>query len=77
MPLHLYNYVITGYWNDTWQGGYEWGPNKIGTFPNGTEYVIPVNGNWHYHATFMTYGMVFLQGEGSFDHRPYKLLSHE
>uniref|UniRef100_A0A914UIG3 Cytochrome b561 domain-containing protein n=1 Tax=Plectus sambesii TaxID=2011161 RepID=A0A914UIG3_9BILA len=65
---------LTGYWNDTWQGGYEWGPNKEGILPNGTHYPIPVKGNWHYHSTFMTYGMVFLQGEAIL---MYRLFRHE
>uniref|UniRef100_A0A914UIG2 Cytochrome b561 domain-containing protein n=1 Tax=Plectus sambesii TaxID=2011161 RepID=A0A914UIG2_9BILA len=65
---------LTGYWNGTWLGGYEWGPNKVEQLPSGFSTVIPVIGSWHYHSTFMTYGMVFLQGEAIL---MYRLFRHE
>lgn len=46
-----------GYWNGNYNGDYQWGEkDSAGNV---------LTGNWHYHATFMTYGLVFLQGEGT------------
>uniref|UniRef100_A0A914UJK9 Cytochrome b561 domain-containing protein n=1 Tax=Plectus sambesii TaxID=2011161 RepID=A0A914UJK9_9BILA len=65
---------LTGYWNATWQGGFQWGPNNVEYLPDGSSTEVPVTGNWHYHSTFMTYGMVFLQGEAIL---MYRLFRHE
>jgi len=65
---------LTGYWNGNYNGPYEWGPNIPTTDPNGNPISTYVGGNWHYHSTFMTYGLVFLQGEAIL---MYRLFRHE
>uniref|UniRef100_A0A914VV05 Cytochrome b561 domain-containing protein n=1 Tax=Plectus sambesii TaxID=2011161 RepID=A0A914VV05_9BILA len=65
---------FTGYWNGSYNGGYQWGANYTETLPDGTPNKVFVTGNWHYHATFMTYGLVFLQGEAIL---MYRLFRHE
>uniref|UniRef100_A0A914VLH4 Cytochrome b561 domain-containing protein n=1 Tax=Plectus sambesii TaxID=2011161 RepID=A0A914VLH4_9BILA len=61
---------FTGYWNATWNGGYTWGPNVL--YPNGS--IALHTHDHHYHGTFMTVGLVFMQGEAIL---VYRLLRHE
>uniref|UniRef100_A0A914UJ13 Cytochrome b561 domain-containing protein n=1 Tax=Plectus sambesii TaxID=2011161 RepID=A0A914UJ13_9BILA len=65
---------FTGYWNGSYNGGYQWGANYTEILPGNIPNKVFVTGNWHYHATFMTYGLVFLQGEAIL---MYRLFRHE
>jgi cytochrome b-561 len=65
---------LTGYLNGSFFDGYQWG--NVTSLPQYALGLSPhrTNGNLNYHATFMTFGFVFLQGEAIL---MYRLFRHE